>query len=122
MDPPVLRVQLSAQSLPLAVLRVWLARQLQSGAYRELTDAAQLVLTELVTNVYQHAPGPAEVTVCEGEDWLRIAVSDVCHTPPRGHRYGLGLVAALAHRWGVEVHDEGKTVWAELRLRPAPAC
>jgi hypothetical protein len=118
MDPTELRVQLSAQSLPLSVLRVWLGREL-AGRYRELTASAQLVVTELVTNVYQHAPGPAEVTVRGCENCLRIAVTDVHHVPLGRPRCGLRLVACLAHRWGVDIHNEGKTVWAELSLMSA---
>ena len=115
-DPPILRVRLPAKSLPLAVLREWLGQRLV-GHHRELAASAQLVLTELVTNVYQHAPGPAELTIRGGENWLRIAVTDVHQVPPGRHRYGLRLVAALATQWGVDIHDEGKTVWAELCLK-----
>jgi hypothetical protein len=32
---------------------------------------------------------------------------------------GLHLVAALSHRWGVEQHADGKTVWVDLAPRPA---
>ena len=36
--------------------------------------------------------------------------------------HGLGVVAAIATRWGVETVASGKAVWAELPLpeRPGP--
>jgi hypothetical protein len=80
----------------------------------DLTSTAQLVLTELVTNVYQHAPGPHEVILRCLADRVRIEVGDTSTTVPGGHRYGLGLIDALSVRWGVSVRPAGKIVWVEL--------
>ena len=57
------------------------------------------------------------------EPGLRIAVdrqlagapAPVLHGPQGGH--GIRLVAALADRWGSELHADGKRVWFELGPR-----
>jgi hypothetical protein len=93
-------------------------------------QTAALLVSELASNVVQHAGGARfEVTVEHlAPDTLWIGVSDtgqgdpVLHTPPvtveRGR--GLQLVAALADRWGVRRRRSTaeKTVWFELRCAP----
>jgi transcriptional regulator with XRE-family HTH domain len=90
-----------------------------------LYDAA-LLTSELVTNSVTHSRSTwVEVDVVLTADQLRIQVSDGDGRPihPRtadaDGGWGLNLVAELATRWGVERHDDGKTIWIELGL-PAP--
>lgn len=86
-----------------------------------------LVITELVTNVYDHGRFPAQLHLHE---WARphvvcIEVDDSSSKRPvlkawsadsvRGR--GLLLVDGLAQRWGVVRRTLGKTVWA---LVPCP--
>lgn len=96
------------------------------GAWRAPHDAddAALLVTELVANVADHVAGEASFTLelAVSEEWLRITVRDGSALQPvvrdfeigapRGR--GMRLVEAIATRWGVEEHGEGKAVWFEL--------
>ena len=93
------------------------------GHDRALVDHATLVLSELATNAVLHAGSPFAVKVRLDHATLRIAVRDASPlselrggglVPRAGH--GLGLIEALATRWGVEGGSDGKVVWAELRV------
>jgi hypothetical protein len=90
-----------------------------------LIDDAALVVSELTTNALLHAHSGSKVHVTVSGEVVRIAVEDAVSalpTPqvpsaldPSGR--GLSLVAALCARWGAELLDEGKVVWAELWRR-----
>ena len=94
----------------------------------EAEDVALLLVSELVTNAMLHAQTEAEVEVECHDHTVRVAVSDGVPAgidPESGHQShtvgapsgrGLRIVDALAHRWGVSVHEAGKTVWFELNL------
>jgi anti-sigma regulatory factor (Ser/Thr protein kinase) len=85
---------------------------------------AELLATELVANVVDHAGGESVLTleVSLSGSWLRIAVADgsavrpvvreLDHQAPRGR--GMLIVEAIADRWGAEDHHGGKRVWLEL--------
>ncbi|MEJ2890824.1 ATP-binding protein [Actinomycetospora aeridis] len=88
-------------------------------------EAAEIVVTELVTNAVEHAGSRSVVEVERRAQSLRVTVRDFdlvplpdVHLPPptspRGR--GLAMVAAVAATWGVEAHRDGKTVWAELAV------
>jgi anti-sigma regulatory factor (Ser/Thr protein kinase) len=99
------------------------------AAENDLLDragVALLVLSELVTNAVLHGTAPIQVAVTSYDDILRIEVTDgdpstdrlvVQHgrTDRPGGR-GLHIVNSLARDWGMTVHPEGKTVWAEVGL------
>jgi len=90
----------------------------------QLAADAALVVTELATNAVLHAGSAFSVSLTLSGDVIRISVGD--SVPPGqpgrdqwlaavpGH--GLGVVAAMAVRWGFEKLDCGKAVWAELPL------
>ena len=91
-------------------------------------DHAALVVNELVTNAVRHARTTCRLNIRLDARGLRVAVrdrgpvpsaliDDTVHMPRSGT--GLHLVAALSHRWGVEQHADGKTVWVHLAPRPA---
>ncbi|MFF4961916.1 ATP-binding protein [Streptomyces sp. NPDC001222] len=96
----------------------------------EVTEAAVLLLSELMTNAYRHArvsPGREIRARCVLEaDRLRVSVTDANDTLPTPRQAapddesgrGLALVAALAEKWGAEPRAAGigKTVWFELRI------
>lgn len=96
------------------------------GIGEEAVADAALVVTELAANAVAHAGTPFAVRLGIDREHLRIAVQDgaalsvpLVPTPGRG----LGLVAALAERWGHETLDTGKVVWASIPLvrdRPGP--
>ncbi|GAB2672477.1 ATP-binding protein [Thalassiella azotivora] len=89
-----------------------------------LVDAAELAVSELVTNALVHSRSGVEVSVRPLGAGARICVRDDNPAPPVPKAYealastgrGLQLVADLAHAVGVEPHGEdGKTLWFELR-------
>ena len=85
-------------------------------------DEALLLASELVSNVVLHARTDFVVRMAVTEDALRVAVMDEnTRLPTRVEApvdatsgRGLSIVDAVAHRWGVEAHPGGKTVWFEL--------
>lgn len=115
--PPVVRSVPAARRMITELLSAWAAENCR--------DDAGLLVTELVTNVIRHVDG-AESLLLQvelDESLLRISVRDgspalpVPRPPgssdPGGH--GLWLLAAVAHRWGIDEHGSGKQVWFELR-------
>lgn len=89
----------------------------------EVREAAEIVVTELVTNAVEHASSASLVDVERGPSSFRLAVRDwdtaalpsvalPPATSPRGR--GLAMVAAVAADWGIQTHPDGKTVWAEM--------
>jgi PAS domain S-box-containing protein len=86
-------------------------------------DAAQLLVTELVTNAMLHAGAEVEVRLWATSDRVHVRVSDTARDRGLFPRQldcdastgrGLQLVHALAAAHGVELTDFGKTVWFEL--------
>jgi anti-sigma regulatory factor (Ser/Thr protein kinase) len=87
---------------------------------------AQLVLTEVVANAVRHggrSGAPIGLTVRATPEVMRVEVTDdgdgfdeepAAERPDeRGGGWGLPIVAALAHRWGVD-REEATTVWFEI--------
>jgi anti-sigma regulatory factor (Ser/Thr protein kinase) len=85
---------------------------------------AKLVISELATNAVVHAGTPFTISLRPNGSTLRISVRDWSLARPIVRNSGLTdlsgrglhLVAAMAHKWGVEADPDGKTVWAELPL------
>ncbi|MGW8379948.1 ATP-binding protein [Streptomyces sp. ODS28] len=94
-----------------------------------LSDAAELGVTELLSNVVKHVPdSPCTVLLRRTDDGVRVEVHD-CSTElptPRtadseeeGGR-GLALLGACTDAWGAErTGPAAKTVWFELRGTPS---
>ncbi|MFD9339185.1 ATP-binding protein [Streptomyces sp. NPDC060028] len=102
------------------ILRLFLA----AWDIAELSDAAELALTELVSNVVRHVPGRGcAVLILRRPEGLRVEVTDGCPHPPRvpgGGKdpltedgRGMLLIEAIADRWGTLPRATGKTVWFE---------
>jgi anti-sigma regulatory factor (Ser/Thr protein kinase) len=106
----------AARCFALGMLEPWRDEQLAA-------DTA-LVVTELATNAVLHARSAFSVSLALSGGAIRISVRDTVPlgltgvdkqlAPAPGH--GLGVVAAMATRWGVETVPSGKAVWAELPL------
>jgi anti-sigma regulatory factor (Ser/Thr protein kinase) len=87
-------------------------------------DDAVLVVSELATNAVLHAASAFSVSLSLSGRGIRISVGDTLPLGPTGvdqqlaavSGHGLGVVAAMATRWGVENVPTGKAVWAELPL------
>jgi anti-sigma regulatory factor (Ser/Thr protein kinase) len=88
-----------------------------------LEERAELVSSELVINVIQHAHTSSRLTLTCTRSMLRVSVRDYRPTPaprprpieidaPSGR--GLHLVTVVAHSWGATQHPDGKTIWANL--------
>jgi anti-sigma regulatory factor (Ser/Thr protein kinase) len=101
------------------------------GLPHAVTDTAELLLSELMTNAYRHAKVPAGREIWARcvvtEDRIRVTVTDANDTLPTPGMAllddesgrGLTLVTALADNWGAERREcgIGKEVWFELALR-----
>ncbi|MBB5939420.1 ATP-binding protein [Streptomyces zagrosensis] len=116
------------------VCRDFVTSVLSASELAGLVDAAALCVSELVTNVHQHAVGDARLTVTVEPARVRFAVHDEdprlpaprTATTADTHGRGLFLVAALADLCGTsasgEAGDEpdadepGKTVWCEFNV------
>ncbi|MFF0294711.1 SpoIIE family protein phosphatase [Kitasatospora sp. NPDC004615] len=114
---------------PAAVARVRAAvtRRLDDWGLTEQAFAAELVLSELITNAIRHASGPIRVRLLRDRA-LICEVWDGSATSPHlrhatdtdeGGR-GLFLVAQLAERWGTRYPASGKVIWAELPIGTPP--
>ncbi|MFH8369824.1 SpoIIE family protein phosphatase [Streptomyces sp. NPDC018031] len=105
-------------------------RSALAGAGSDLVDAAELLVSELVTNAVLHAHTEVEVSALARDGRIRVGVTD--RRPSRGvvlqggHPYagtgmGLALVEELASRRGVDTGERHKTVWFELGDDGPPA-
>ncbi|BCM72610.1 putative regulatory protein [Streptomyces sp. EAS-AB2608] len=107
-----------------------LARVRPALGRRPVQDA-QIVVSELVTNAAQHAPGPCalRLELLPGASALRVTVTDTSPEPPRRHPpdprrvggHGLHLVAMLSRGLEVTWLSRGKRVSATVPLGPAAA-
>ncbi|MEV6396773.1 ATP-binding protein [Streptomyces sp. NPDC051907] len=122
-------VELQALPSRIGQVRRIISAQLRYWHLDPLIDHAALGVTELLTNVHQHAQ-PDKMCTVEIElllDRLTVSVhdhdprlpavaeTDLCATSGRG----LALIAAVSESWGVRPQgDEGKVVWFTLPTPP----
>ncbi|WP_405866661.1 SpoIIE family protein phosphatase [Streptomyces sp. NBC_00005] len=104
-------------------VRASATRQMADWGLEEAAFAAELMLSELVTNAIRHGAGPIRVRLLHGRT-LICEVSDTSNTAPHLRRAattdeggrGLFLVAQLSQSWGTRYTPEGKVIWAECGL------
>ena len=105
-------------------------RFLERHGVHSRRDDVLLVVSELITNSVLHAQAAPELILRRVPDppCVLVEVRDPSPVLPverdpdmaaRGGR-GMRLVSAIADKWGVEVREAGKTIWAEFRT-PVPA-
>lgn len=107
--------------------RAWLSGALRRLGVEADVDVAQLLLTELVTNVVVHARTPMTLRVMRTGDTVRFEVVDADLGLPRQREpaddwqesgFGLRLLDQLAREWGayhlVLRGGVRKVVWFEL--------
>ncbi|MFE6524721.1 ATP-binding protein [Streptomyces sp. NPDC057794] len=129
-----LRCVLPFEAAPAEVrlLRLATAQQLSRWGASLATDEAELLVTELATNVVKHVGEGALATLIvewKGER-LRLEVHDKSPVMPTLRAAGCGdecgrglhLIEALAVDWGAVVTAAGKAVWCELQLDRRGPC
>ncbi|AKJ12914.1 regulator [Streptomyces incarnatus] len=115
-----------AEAEEVAALRRLLRLHLGRWGLQELSEAAQLCVSELVANVIKHVgPGtPTTLAVSMSGTRLRIEVhdpdpralptlTDVDADAETGR--GMALIEAITDRWGVDLAPGRKATWCELR-------
>jgi anti-sigma regulatory factor (Ser/Thr protein kinase) len=93
----------------------------------ELSDTVAILVTELVTNAILHARTDLRVGIEIRPPVVRLSVTDQSTRLPVLRHYapddvtgrGLALIDALADSWGVDLTEEGKSVWCEILMSDA---
>lgn len=128
-----LHVRLAADAASVAGVRRFIADGLDSWGDGRFAEAAELVASELTTNVALHAGAEfMYVTLERTPGGVRVSVEDdgplgadvVQARTPTGEDLawseldatgrGLAIVGMVAHSWGVDETSRGKHVWADL--------
>lgn len=122
-------VRLSFAAVPEAApaVRAEVRRLLAGGAFADRAADCAVAASELVTNAVLHGRAPLEVGLELDGARVRVSVRDGSPVMPYASVLdptavtgrGLMLVRALTDAWGVEPHDDGKTVWFELHVEPS---
>ncbi|ROP42695.1 ATP-binding protein [Saccharothrix texasensis] len=116
-------LDLTDETPPLVGIRRWVGEVLSGLSDDELEDCL-LIVTELVSNAYDHGEAPRRVRLRRSSQpsVVRIEVDDAADDEvvlgrsrfgsDRGR--GMMLVEHCSTRWAVDRHEHGKTVWAEI--------
>ena len=126
--PRIRRTTLPAAGQAPGLARAAAREALTAWRLSHLTDAAVLLVSELVTNAVLHARSggtPIGLQLEVHGTWLRIEVHDGDLRGPQPRTpsgldesgFGFVLVDSLADTWGVLETAGGKAVWAELDTR-----
>lgn len=109
-----------AATVPAArrAVRDWL----RSNGRPEHLDAAELVVSELVSNVVLHVGGDVRVSIARSGEDLLLEVHDSSSVLPHTRMFsqtsstgrGMRLVHSLSAAHGVHLSESGKTVWVRL--------
>ncbi|GGL71527.1 hypothetical protein GCM10010129_13970 [Streptomyces fumigatiscleroticus] len=131
---PRLRCVLPFEAEPaeVRILRRVTAKQLSQWGMPVAVDEAELLVTELATNVVKHVGEGASATLVlewRGER-LRLEVHDKSQAVPSLRTAdcdevcgrGLHLLASLATDWGAVLTATGKAVWCEIPARKGAGC
>jgi DNA-binding NarL/FixJ family response regulator len=107
-----------------ATARRFVSQQVTDWQADQILADAVLVISELATNAITHADSSCRIRLSLTPATLRIDVIDAGLGTPEPqladltseHGRGLGMVAAVAAAWGMEIlPGDGKLVWAELK-------
>lgn len=97
---------------------------MSGGRPGAVSDDAQLLVSELVTNAVVHGRGTVVVRASVGAGELRVEVQDDDPRPAQvrhageddeGGR-GISMLVVLAAAWGVQALPVGKYVWFTLPI------
>lgn len=108
-------------------VRAMLRRLTSDWAFGAIVETVELVASELITNVLVHSQDHAWFSLALDEQVVRLVTFDASEQKPElriagpedESGRGLVLVQALCLRFGVELMEGGKRVWAEIAL-PTP--
>jgi anti-sigma regulatory factor (Ser/Thr protein kinase) len=126
-DPPCqYRMTLAVTPHALRHIRRIVRTHLRRWGMPELSDAAELAVTEVLANVIRHAAdGLCALRVLRQDGGIRVEVSDGSPALPVPRwageldedGRGLALLGAITHAWAAEpaADGTGKTVWFELK-------
>ncbi|CAA9334155.1 MAG: hypothetical protein AVDCRST_MAG72-423 [uncultured Nocardioidaceae bacterium] len=120
--PRSYRVRLPPRPTSVGRARKLVRRSLSNVGRSDLTEAAELLVSEVVTNALVHAGTPIDVALSLQDDGVRVEVADGSpHLPSRrsygpaaGTGRGLMMLEQLVDDWGVVAEGDGKTVWFQL--------
>jgi len=113
---------LSSMPTIAAQARAHVREQLADWSLSDLSDTAELLVSELVTNALRYGRGDIGLRMLRGARNLVCEISDGLESAPKlrtvhysdeGGR-GLYLVDQLSQRWGTRTTRHGKIVWFEL--------
>ena len=121
---PVASTRLPPHPASSRAARAFVAEHLRTWDLDPAIDDATLLVSELVTNAILHARSPVDLVVRKVRMAVRVEVYDEgsggsqnLHSDLEASAgRGLGLVQAVASRWGVDDVELGKTVWFEISL------
>jgi anti-sigma regulatory factor (Ser/Thr protein kinase) len=123
-------LELAPEPRSVRTARVWVVGELAAIGREDLRDAAELGVSELVTNAILHADPPIVIRLGGTPTHPRVEVHDTSPVPPmvrnmnRRDRMlatigrGLGIVAMYSATWGAEISTDGKVVWFEPAAEP----
>lgn len=127
--PPRHVLPFEAAPAELRQIRKAVRYHLEQWGASGVTDEAELVATELATNVIKHVgEGVPATLVIEARDGrLRVEAHDTSRTVPTLDAVcgeaecgrGLHMLVSLSEEWGTLLTATGKSVWCELSLEPA---
>ena len=130
---PLNRPALSLGSGPRGVqdARRWVVQTCHDIGREDLIECAELGVSELVTNALLHAVPPLTVRMRGTVEHPRVEVHDGAPEPPMmpsavaeeddlllTFGRGLGIVARCSTAWGVDLEEDGKTVWFAPATEP----
>ncbi len=123
-------LELTSEPQSVRRARVYVVDELEALGRDDLVDAAELGVSELVTNAILHAEPPITVRVGGTSVHPRVEVHDTSSAPPQMRAMtdedrllatigrGLGIVSMYSTTWGAEVSPRGKIVWFEPATDP----
>jgi len=105
------------------------SRVLSEAGHDDLLEAAQLLVSEVVTNALVHSGTSIDVSMSADEQGVLVEVGDGSQHVPRPRNYaatsitgrGVALLDRTADDWGVVRGIRGKTVWFVLSAENARA-
>jgi len=122
-------LEFDGRTVGLGPVRRFTVDALAGWGLGQLSDDALIVVSELVTNVVEHAGTAGTLRLSSYGEGVRIEVEDGSPDPPvarypgpdRADGHGLSIVEDLATDWGWAARPGGKVVWVDLHVEDGRA-